>query len=91
MGRVVTVETPPIEVRTRLYGWAPGDSEVELAIPEESDLAHLLADASPVQQGFLFARLRRHLLAELTDAFRALETGEPAASASRAAGGGQTL
>jgi hypothetical protein len=84
------VETPPIEVTTRLYGWGPGESEVEVAIPSESDLAHLLADASPAQQGFLFARLRRHLLAELTDAFRALESREPAASAS-AGGGGQTL
>jgi hypothetical protein len=85
------VETPPIEVTTKLYGWGPGESEVEVAIPEGSDLAHLLADASPAQQGFLFARLRRHLLAELADAFRTLEKREPAASASRAGGGGQTL
>ncbi len=85
------METPPIEVTTKLYGWGPGESEVELAIPEKSDLAQLLADASPAQQGFLFARLRRHLPAVLTDASRALYKRHPAASAGRAAGGGQTL
>ena len=66
-------ETPPVEVTVKLYGWSSGESEVELSIPETSDLGRLLAAASPEEQALLFARLRRHLLGEVGDAFRALE------------------
>ena len=75
------METPPVEVTVKLHGWASGESEVALSIPETSDLGRLLAAASPAEQGLLFARLRRHLVAELADAFSGLESSrEPAAT-----------
>jgi len=68
-----------VEVTVRLHGWASGESEVELSIPETSDLGRLLATASPAEQALLFGRLRRHLVAELADAFSGLESlREPA-------------
>ncbi len=71
--------TPPVEVTVRLYGWSSGESEVELSIPETSDLGRLLAATSPDEQALLFARLRRHLLGEVVDAFASLESPlEPA-------------
>ena len=81
MTRIGSSDTLPVEVTVRLHGWGPGESEVELSIPETSDLGQLLAGASPAEQGLLFARLRRHLVAELADAFNGLESPrEPAAS-----------
>ena len=68
------MNSPPVEVTVRLFGWGSGESEVELSIPETSDLGRLLATAPPEEQGLLFARLRRHLVAEVTDAFAGLET-----------------
>ncbi|MGH9039748.1 MAG: hypothetical protein ACRDZ3_05915 [Acidimicrobiia bacterium] len=75
------MESAPVEVTVRLYGWGSGESEVELSIPETSDLGRLLASRSADEQGMIFARLRRHLVAELADAFADLESPrEPARS-----------
>ncbi len=75
------METPPVEVNVKIYGWGSGESEVELSIPETSDLGRLLAGVSPAEQGLVFTRLRRHVVAELVDALSGLESPrEPAAS-----------
>ncbi|MGH9035704.1 MAG: hypothetical protein ACRD0O_08050 [Acidimicrobiia bacterium] len=75
------METPHVQVTVTLYGWVSGASEVEISVPETSDLGRLLAAASPAEQALLFNRLRRHLVAELGDAFSGLESSrEPAAS-----------
>lgn len=64
----------------KLYGWGSGESEVELSIPETSDLGRLLAGGFPDEEGSLFARLRHRVVAELIDAFTRLESRrEPAA------------
>lgn len=75
-------KTWPVEATVRLHGWGSGESEVELSIPGTSDLGRLLADASPAEQGLLFARLRRHLVAELADAFSGLESPRETATSS---------
>jgi hypothetical protein len=67
------VETPPVEITVRLYGLTSGESEVELSVPETSEVGRLLAGTSPAEQCLVFGRLRRHLIAELTDAFAQLE------------------
>lgn len=72
-------QSPPVEVTIRLYGWTPGESEVEISIPETSDLADRLRDASPAEASLVFARLHRRLTAELADAFSTLDR-EPVAS-----------
>ena len=73
------METLPVEVTVTLHGWGWGESEVELSIPETTELGRLLAAASPAEQALLFGRLRRHLMAELADAFAGLESArEPA-------------
>ena len=64
----------------RLYGWSSGESEVELSIPETSDLGRLLTAASPEEQRLLLARLRRHLVSEVLDAFSGLESHREPAS-----------
>ena len=75
------METLPVEVTVKLHGWGSGESEVELSIPETTELGRLLASASPAEQALLFGRLRRHLVAELTDALAGLESArEPAVS-----------
>lgn len=75
------MESAPVEVTVKLYGWGSGESEVELSIPETSDLGRLLAASSPDEQGLIFARLRRHLVAEVSDAFTQIEAPrEPARS-----------
>lgn len=77
------MESASVEVTVKLYGWDSGESEVELSIPETSDLGRLLAASSPEEQGMIFARLRRHLAAELADAFAQIEAPrEPARSLS---------
>lgn len=63
----------PVEVIVKLYDFRPGESEVEISIPETSELGRLLAGASPAEETLLFARLRCRLVAELTDAFSGLE------------------
>ena len=74
MGRTGSLDIPAVEVTVRLHGWASGESVVELSIPETSDLGHLLAGATPAEQSLIFGRLRRHLVAELADAFAGLES-----------------
>ena len=75
------MDKAPVEVTVKLYGWGSGDSEVGLSVPDTSDLGRRLATASPAEQELLFARLRRHLLTELKDAFSVLESArEPAPS-----------
>jgi hypothetical protein len=79
--RTGALEILPVEVTVKLHGWGSGASEVELSIPETTDLGRLLAAASPAEQALLFGRLRRHLTAELADAFAGLESArEPAVS-----------
>lgn len=73
------VASPPIEVSIRLYGWAAGESEVEITIPETSDLADMLRGASPAEASLVFGRLHRRLAAELADAFSTLDR-EPVTS-----------
>ncbi|HYH50720.1 MAG TPA: hypothetical protein VEG38_14330 [Acidimicrobiia bacterium] len=67
------METPPVEITVRLYGLTSGESEVELSLPETSEVGRLLAGATPAERPHVFGRLRRHLVAELTDAFAQLE------------------
>ena len=74
---------PPVEVTVKLYGWISGESEVELTIPETSDLGSRLAAASPEERALLFARLRHHLVSEVLDAFTGLEAPLAPASPSR--------
>ncbi|MGH9039749.1 MAG: hypothetical protein ACRDZ3_05920 [Acidimicrobiia bacterium] len=62
-----------VEVTIRLFGWGPGESEVELSIPDAGDFGRGLASRPADEQALLFARLRRHLVAELADAFAGLE------------------
>ena len=68
------VATPPVEVVVKLYGWGSGESEVELSIPDTSVLGRLLEAVPEDERALLFARLRRHLVAELNDAFSGLES-----------------
>lgn len=63
---------PPVEVSIRLFSWAPGESEVEISLPETSELAGMLEGASPGEAAIVFDRLYRHLTAELADAFHVL-------------------
>lgn len=81
------METQPVEVTIRLYHLASGEAEVELSIPETSELGRLMADASPAEEASLFHRLRRLLTAELADAFAGLESpaSSPATPATRPA------
>lgn len=66
---------PPVEVSIRLFGWASGESEVEISIPETSELAGMLEGASSEEAAIVFQRLHHHLTAELADAFNFLGAG----------------
>jgi len=68
------LQTPPVEIVVKLYGWGSGESEVELSIPDTSVFGHHLASVPEDEHALLFARLRHHLVAELKDAFSGLES-----------------
>ena len=69
----------PVEVTIRVFGWSPGESEVEISIPETSPLAGVLRAASSAEASLIFDRLHRRVTAELADAFATLRR-EPAVS-----------
>lgn len=59
---------PIVEVTIRLFGWAPGQSEVELTIPHPGDLGSAQASGTA-----LFSpALRRRIERELADAMASL-------------------
>lgn len=66
-------EEQPLEVAIRVFGWGPGESVVEISIPDTSELAGVLRELSSDEAAAVFSRLCRRLTAELSDALHFLD------------------
>ena len=67
-GATAAPRPPIVEVTIRLFGWEPGESEIELTLPHDGHLD----DAGRSGIALRLAGLRPRIERELADAFRTL-------------------